>query len=306
MKRAVLTPARAMKVRTYDELCQMADAFAGGHLNLLILIGRGGLGKTRCLARAVGDGAHWVQANATAFGIYLDAFEYRNQPIVLDDVDGLYRDPKGVRLLKCLCQSDFRKTVSWHTDAKTLDTRGIPKSFSTTSRVAVVANEWTTRDRNVAALEDRAHVIEFDPAPIEIHRQATTWFWDQEVHDFLGEYLHLVKDHSLRTYWLAAERKVAGLDWRKFILSRSLSGTALEVARLKADPSYLREYDRVRAFTAAGHGSRATYYNYARKLDPRRDVPVMPLAHNRSPESPDGRPGVVDLLERQFGLIGNG
>ena len=37
--------------------------------------------------------------------------------IVLDDIDGLYRDRNGVRLLKALCQSDPARSVGWHTAA---------------------------------------------------------------------------------------------------------------------------------------------------------------------------------------------
>src|SRR6202142_3163366 len=87
-----------------------------------------------------------------AFGIYLQAHEHRNQPIVLDDVDGLYRDRQGIRLLKTLCQTDKVKTVSWHTAVATR--LGIPRQFSTTSKVAIIANQWTSLNPDVAALED--------------------------------------------------------------------------------------------------------------------------------------------------------
>jgi hypothetical protein len=47
-------------------------------------------------------------------GIYLQAFEFRNQPLILDDIDGLYADRSGIRLLKALCQSEPVKTLGWH------------------------------------------------------------------------------------------------------------------------------------------------------------------------------------------------
>ena len=62
---------------------------------------------------------------------------------------------------------------------------------------------------DVAALEDRGHMIVFDPPPIEIHRQAALWFHDQEVFDFISEHLHLITNHSFRTYLLALELKKA-------------------------------------------------------------------------------------------------
>ena len=38
-------------------------------------------------------------------------------PQVLDDLDGLYGSRDGIRLLKCLTQTEPQKSVSWYTDA---------------------------------------------------------------------------------------------------------------------------------------------------------------------------------------------
>ena len=66
-------------------------------------------------------------------GIYLEAYEHRHQPLVLDDVDGLYADRSGVRLLKALCQTEPVKTLSWHAATPVLQRRGVPARFSTPS-----------------------------------------------------------------------------------------------------------------------------------------------------------------------------
>jgi hypothetical protein len=272
----------AMRVTTYAELEDYARAFAAGHLNLLIVCGPPGVGKSQCVRGLVGPAA-WVDGNATAFGIYLRAYEYRDRPIVLDDVDGLAQDKAGVRLLKALCQTDPVKAVSWESDAKTLDRRGIPKRFQTTSRVAIIANQWRSSDVDAAALEDRGHCLRFTPNPVEIHRRAATWFWDQEVFDLIADHLHLVEQHSLRTYVLAAELKQAGMDWRSAVLARCLFGVRLEVARLKADPAYAREEDRARAFVTGGLGCRASYFNHARLLAPATGVPRLCLTRTEPP-----------------------
>src|SRR5262245_48148106 len=95
-------PAGVVSVHTYAELERYARAFAAGHLTLMILCGAPGLGKSQCLRRALQGEACWIDGNASAFGIYLQAYEHRHQPLVLDDIDGLYRDRHGVRLLKAL------------------------------------------------------------------------------------------------------------------------------------------------------------------------------------------------------------
>jgi len=186
--------------------------------------------------------------------------------LVLDDVDGLYSDRSAVRLLKALGQSELTKTLSWQSAAPTLTRHGIPRQFVTTSRVALVGNDWKSLNADVAALEDRGHLLIFDPAPEEVHLQAAGWFWDLEIYRFIDEHLPLMGRHSLRTYQQASELKRAGLDWRQGVLCRCLQGAALQVARLKADPAIASEAQRVRAFVKAGYGGRATYYRYARQL----------------------------------------
>src|ERR1700694_5435758 len=168
MAKSKSLPDHVVSVAAYSELEKYAGAFAGGHLNLLILCGAPGLGKSQSLRRALSGKVCWIDGNASAYGIYLQAHEHRNLPIVLDDVDGLYRDRQGIRLLKALCQTDKLKTVSWQTAVATRV--GIPRQFSTTSRVAIIANEWTSLNADVAALEDRGHCLHFTPNASEVHR----------------------------------------------------------------------------------------------------------------------------------------
>ncbi|HEX4592318.1 MAG TPA: hypothetical protein VH120_20455, partial [Gemmataceae bacterium] len=297
-------PEHALRIRAYEELGRYARGFADGHLNLLILCGDAGLGKSRCVRDAVGTKVCWIDGTATAFGIYLQAYEYRNRPMVLDDVDGLYRDRNGVRLLKALCQTEATKTLSWHSDAP--GRHDVPKRFSTTSRVVVIANEWRTANADVVALQDRGHALSFEPAAAEVHRQAAGWFWDQEVFDFVADHLHLIARHSLRIYVLASELKRAEMDWRACVLARCLTGAALAVARLKADPTYVTEEDRVQAFVASGEGCRASYFNHARKLKPSGPRPDCKLTGSAAPPSRDPDPSYIEVLRRRFGQLGLG
>jgi hypothetical protein len=199
------------------------------------------------------------------------------------------------------------KTLSWHTDATTLDRRGIPRQFTTASHLAIIANQWKTFNADVMALEDRGHVISFEPSAAEVHRQAATWFWDQEIFDFVANHLHLMDRPSLRTYVLAYELKRAGLDWKQGVLSRCLKGTALTVAQLKADSRYTTEEDRAKAFVASGAGCRATYFNHARKLCSPEEVPRILLVNSSPPTLvPPRLADIFDLLRERFGNLGSG
>ena len=169
MAKSKSLPDYVLSVATYRELEQYAHAFADGHLNLFLLYGDPGLGKSQCLRRALGNKVCWIDGTASALGIYLQAHEHRNQPLVLDDVDGLYRDRHGIRLLKALCQTDPVKTISWQTATATR--LGMARQFSTTSRVAIIANQWKSLNADVTALEDRGHCLHFAPSALEVHRQ---------------------------------------------------------------------------------------------------------------------------------------
>src|SRR5262249_25259791 len=150
--------------------------------------------------------------------------------------------------------------------------------------------DWKTLNADVAAVEDRGHVLVFEPTALEVHRQAAKWFWDQEIFDFVAAHLHLIAQHSLRTYWQGWELAQAGLDWRRAILSRCLTGPALLVARLKADRSFTSEAARVQVFVAAGAGCRATYYHHARKLRASTPAPRIALGETTPPKQPGPDP----------------
>lgn len=306
MARSKSLPHHALRIATYVELEQYADAFAKGHLNLLIIVGPPGVGKSRAVRQAITGPVGWIGGQASPLGIYMQAYVHRNQPLVLDDVDGLHADRDGVRLLKALAQSEARKTISWHTRTPILDRDDIPRQFTTTSRTALIGNDWHTLNADVAALEDRGHLLVFQPTALEIHRHAAGWFWDQEVFDLVAQHLHLLERHSLRLYLQAWELKRAGLDWRHAVLSRCLQGVALVVARLKTDPTFGSEAERIRAFVKSGAGCRATYFNHAKRLPTASSVPKIILTHRSPPAASAPSADHLDKLKRRFGNLGNG
>src|SRR4051812_46430454 len=259
-------PDRAIVVTTYAELEAFVRAFADGHLGLLLLVGSHGLAKSRTVREALGEGACWIEGQATAFGLYRELHRHRDEPVVLDDIDGLFADRESVRLLKAVCQTEEVKSVAWHTTAA--ERAGLPDVFQTRSRVVLIANEWRTLNANVAAVEDRGHTLAFEPTPLEVHRKVASWFWDNDIYNFIGERLGLVALPTMREYLRAWELKRAGLPWRDLLLAGLLSGSELLAAQIKADPSFASEADRVRAFIERGGGCKSSYYNALNRLPP--------------------------------------
>ena len=265
MTARITAPQGVITVSTYDELHRFVHAFAAGHLNLLILIGPAGVAKSQTVRQAVGEDACWIEGNASAFGIYSKLYRHRDSLVVIDDVDSLYSDRAAIRLLKCLCQTDARKHVAWETGAVGRDSRDTPREFVTSSRVIIIANDWKTIDQNVAAVQDRGHLISFCPTPEEVHRRVGTWFKNQAIYEWFGEHLHLIPNLSMRLYVRAAELQAAGINWVQHLLADIPHKSRL-VAELRADPSFASEAERIEAFQARGGGSRATYFNHKKKL----------------------------------------
>ncbi len=263
MTKRITKPEQAFTVTTYDELHRFVRAFADGHLNLLILVGAAGIAKSQTVRKAVGAGACWIEGNATPFGIYTELYKHRGELVVIDDVDSLYTDRSAVRLLKCLCQTDPQKSIAWHSAAAGTDE--IPRQFQTTSRVVIIANDWKTLDQNVAAVQDRGHLVIFEPTAEEVHRQVAEWFWDQKIYDWFADHLHLIPNPSMRNYLRAAELQASGINWVQHLLSEIPPKTRL-VAELGADPQYQTANECIQAFAERGGGSRATYFNHKKRL----------------------------------------
>ena len=143
-------------------------------------------------------------------------------------------------LLKCLTQSERFKWLSWHTKTPALRRQRIPQEFRTTSRVAIIANEWQTLNRNVAALEDRGHVVFLEPSALEVHRAGSMLVLGTRRSSILWvRRLSWFAAASLRHYLAAWELKQAGLDWRRLLLSRCMSIPAAEGGHLARDRAQL-------------------------------------------------------------------
>jgi hypothetical protein len=259
-------PHKAVQVTTYQRLEEYLRAFAAGHFHLVILVGAGGVGKSRSVRSVLDGKGCWIEGNATPFGMYVKLYRHRDQFVVIDDVDALYADRSGVRLLKCLCQTEEEKAVAWHSDAKSLERQGIPREFVTKSRVAIISNDWQTLNRNVDALQDRGHVLLFEPSAVEVHQKVGTWFDDDEIYKWFAANLHRVREPSQRHYTRARELKAAGMDWTEVLAAEAENPRARLAAELLASPAYTSTAARVKAFVEQGGGCRATFFNYRRYL----------------------------------------
>jgi hypothetical protein len=274
-------PHEVIRLTDYPQLELYLTKFARGELGLVLLLGRPGTGKSESVKRALStmpataDAADsrrtlYVEGHVQPYGLYRQLWEFRDRPVVLDDLDRLYADPQCVRLLKPLCNTTREKRIHWLTRL-TMDDEQVPSGFTTASNVILIANEWKSLNPNVRALEDRAIILHFCPSNAEVHRKVGEWRDDREVYAFIGDLLTVVPEVSMRHYCKASQLRKAGLaDWRNSLLQMTIPDRRIaSVVALRHDPSLQSEADRITRFTAETGASRATYFRIKTKLDNR-------------------------------------
>jgi hypothetical protein len=288
MPRTPDVPARAELVTTYAEFKAWLEGFANGHYGLLVVIGRGGTSKSQ-LIRSVLEGkeCNLFKGHVTPLALYMDLFACRNQPVILDDAEGLYGNKDGKLLMKALCDTDPVKRLQWNSTNKKLTDAGVPTKFMTTSKVCVIQNRWHGADADAEAILTRAHLIHFDPTALEVHTEAANWFWDQEIFDFVAERLQTIERADARMYVLSWERKKAGGDWRRVILSRCLGEEYRLVQQLERTVKTANK--REERFIEDTGLSRATFYRYRTELAASGqlvplNVPALTLTRSEPPK----------------------
>ena len=253
-------------INAYRPLAEFAKAFAEGRLNFLLVLGRGGLAKTTTIRMATEGSAKVIQGQVSAIALYMELYRHRDQPIVIDDVDRLYADPACVRLLKLVCQTERTKLVEWNTTTKLLDAENIPRQFTTSSPVCIIANDFRASNPNTKALIDRGVSVRFDPSADEVHDNVRSWFDDAEVFSFIGEHLGMISEPSQRHYFVAKELHEAGLDWQGALLSTwGVDPRIVALRQVYANEELGTQGERCGAWMTKTGADRATFYRLSKE-----------------------------------------
>jgi hypothetical protein len=285
-------PPDARRLKAYAELESYLEDFAKGRYPFLWVVGRPGVAKTESLRAAVRGRDVFLQKGGqlTPLQFYINCFQHRGKPIILDDAEHLLGNTLGAKLVSALGDTTPAKQMCYATTSRLLgDT---PQSFNTTSPLCIIANR-NTKDE---AIRSRAVTLFFDPTNLEVHRATARWFWDQEVHDWFGQHLHRLPPLEARWYVIAYRDKEARRDWRQILLSsRTQSRQVCIVQDLERDAAYPTVEDKFRRFAELLAGtkgaSRATYFRLRGKLEAEGllDPPTVgriQLSRSRPPATP--------------------
>jgi hypothetical protein len=114
-------------IRTYAELRRYLETFADGKYQLLIIVARPGVAKSRLIRDALRDKkAFIVEGYARPIRLYMSLYRHRHRPVVLDDTQEPCESSQGRNLLTHLCNTDPVKEVQWDSTSRILDEERVP------------------------------------------------------------------------------------------------------------------------------------------------------------------------------------
>ncbi len=291
-------PSQAVRVQTYDEFQELIRAFAEGHLSLLVVLGRPGLSKSKSVAAAIEEKeCLLLKGKVSDIRLYCDLYHHRDQPVICDDADRLLGDRSCRSYLKALTETDEYKRLDYNTATRVLEAGNVPRFFWTKSPVCIITNAWNSEDPIFQALESRAEFIEFAPTWAEVYRQVGTWFWDQEIFDYVWERLPMLREPDCRLFTRAWRRKQANLehmDWQRLIDDHLDDMDSIIVSELMNDESFANNTARAKRFVESCGKDRATFYRRRAKIlsyGPRENVERILLSRTspcKTPRPEDG------------------
>jgi hypothetical protein len=136
-------------------------------------------------------------------------------PVVLDDTSEMLREKNVQEILRDLTEHTEERRISWRTQSRILDEKGLPKTFTTSSPVCVIANQignggvWP-------ALISRCLRFDVEFSWREICREVRRigWFADKEILSFAENHATGRADARLFNHArMMKENKLK--DWRE-------------------------------------------------------------------------------------------
>lgn len=209
-------------ITTYEDLSEYTLSFAKKRIEFLLLVGSPGSGKSRQIkADLETKKCTWIDNHASPAGLYCAVYDAGNRPVVLDDVNHFLKSKIACSLLKALCQTETKRSVSWESPFKYLEEREVPRQYETQSPICLIANQWDAKDADMAAIQDRSLPVAFFPSAETIHERVIELGWcdDPEIIKFVGDHLGDIPQPSMREYYQAMRYRRMGTDWRKKLLN---------------------------------------------------------------------------------------
>lgn len=263
-----------MIIKTYDELLFFMNMFKNGNTDLMIIESRGGLSKSRLIESVMSEEPYLrILSHVSPMKLFVLGYQYKDLPIVFDDVDCLLHSEDNISLLKMFAETRQNKEIAWLTTHNLLNQEGIPQKYETDSRVCILTNDFKELTKKVSALKDRGWYIEFKPTDEEILKKikeiipstdnSLDYEEKLEVYSLIKDYSRFC-EFSLRTF-------VKGLQLYKECKNKPLSWKAILLRDLNINPKLVlindllgkheKDLDRIEEWEKQGFSKRS-YYDY--------------------------------------------
>ena len=134
----------------FEILDTLTEACVVGNARALIVSGPAGLGKSFTVEKRLsqwdpeGNNHIIVKGYVRATGLVKLLYHYRhdNNVIVFDDADAIFFDDVSLNLLKAVCDTTERRSVSWMSEGKLVDESAelVPRTFDFDGTIIFISN----------------------------------------------------------------------------------------------------------------------------------------------------------------------
>jgi len=212
-----------MTNKKYELLNESLKALSENTINLLILKGYAGTGKTYTTLKYVKDNNlnyKYVNNYATPLSFYKLVYENRNKDIIIfDDVQSI-NDQRIKSMLKSICGEldDGTRMVSYYSTSPLLEKNDLPESFELTANITLIFND------NISGFEpiiNRGVTIDFffnfDEMIKILEDFQESANIEQEVMDYVKKNCNQATSNlSIRTLVILSNLHRAGFDYKIF------------------------------------------------------------------------------------------
>jgi replicative DNA helicase len=234
----------------FDILEEMTEGTTNGAVRAMIVSGPPGVGKSFGVEKVLEESALFdkmanrkarfevVKGAMSALGLYAKLYEYSDPSnvLVFDDCDSILLDDLSLNILKAALDSSKKRTISWNTDSRMLNSEGIPNRFDFKGSVIFITNIKFENVRSkklkdhLDALESRCHYLDLTMDTqrdkfLRIKQIVADGMLDsydfedgaaQEIVDYMWEMKSRLRELSLRTVLKIADlRKMSAHNWKR-------------------------------------------------------------------------------------------
>lgn len=266
-------------IKTYKELESYFEMFREQHCDLLIVVSKGGLGKTTLLKNIMKNTPFvYINTHSTPLQTYKTLFENQDAPVCMDDLDAILKNNIMVSLLKSLADTRPIKEIHYSTTSKLIG--DAPSSFNTGSNVCLILNEFDVNNKALEPILDRGFFIEFIPTRDEVLKKISYIMRSQSltesekcVYDFLKDNYKKIDNFSIRTYKKAQQiYRFDPSTWKeKFMQMIGFNEKVIEYMKIKErypDSVKKQEEEFIKVMRNKYNiGSRATFFRVKQDVE---------------------------------------